>query len=110
MLMLGFFSGARFNMSLQITHTFLWTPYFSWKISHHRHHCSHASMERDEVYVPKTRTDLGLPPKTSPEIDYSDYFGDTPIYTLYTLVRQQLLAFPAYLCKRSSIAYKIVLF
>ncbi|KAJ7911815.1 fatty acid desaturase-domain-containing protein [Mycena leptocephala] len=45
-----------------ITHSFLWTPYFSWKISHHRHHISHASMERDEVYVPNTRSDLGIPP------------------------------------------------
>ncbi len=24
---------------------------------------NHASMERDEVYVPKTRTDLGIPSK-----------------------------------------------
>ncbi|PSR70427.1 hypothetical protein PHLCEN_2v13678 [Hermanssonia centrifuga] len=80
-----------------ISHSFLWTPYFSWKISHHRHHKSHASMERDEVYVPKTRSDLGLPRKDSQDIDWEDYFGDTPIYTLLVLVRQQLLAFPAYL-------------
>ncbi|KDQ54171.1 hypothetical protein JAAARDRAFT_161125 [Jaapia argillacea MUCL 33604] len=79
-----------------ITHSFLWTPYFSWKISHHRHHISHASIERDEVYVPKTRSDLGIP-KAHAEIDYEDYFGDTPIYTLYMLIRQQVLAFPAYL-------------
>ncbi|THU84748.1 linoleoyl phosphatidylcholine delta-12 acetylenase [Dendrothele bispora CBS 962.96] len=86
-----------------ITHTFLWTPYFSWKISHHRHHSNHASMERDEVYVPKTREDLGIPDEPSHHdhahgtIDYEEYFGDTPIYTLFMLVRQQLLAFPAYL-------------
>ncbi|CDO78053.1 hypothetical protein BN946_scf184616.g2 [Trametes cinnabarina] len=80
-----------------VTHTVLWTPYFSWKISHHRHHCTHASMERDEVYVPKTRSDLGIPPESEGKIDYDEYFGDTPIYTLFTLIRQQLLAFPAYL-------------
>ncbi|KAK7693162.1 hypothetical protein QCA50_002728 [Cerrena zonata] len=80
-----------------ITHTLLWTPYFSWKISHHRHHMSHASMERDEVYVPKTRSDLGIPNLPNNEIDWDEYFGDTPIYTLYMLCRQQLLAFPAYL-------------
>ncbi|OSC96493.1 linoleoyl phosphatidylcholine delta-12 acetylenase [Trametes coccinea BRFM310] len=80
-----------------ITHTLLWTPYFSWKISHHRHHCNHASMERDEVYVPKTRSDLGIPEEGEGKIDYDEYFGDTPIYTLFMLVRQQLLAFPAYL-------------
>ena len=56
-------------------------------------------MERDEVYVPKTRHDLGLPdPKDGP-IDYEELFGDTPIYTLYMLIRQQVLGFPAYLRK-----------
>lgn len=56
-------------------------------------------MERDEVYVPWTRSELGIPhPKeVDHEIDYEDYFGDTPLYTLYMLIRQQLLAFPAYL-------------
>ncbi|KAI3607453.1 delta-12 fatty acid desaturase [Moniliophthora roreri] len=78
-----------------ITHTALWTPYLSWKISHHRHHCNHASMERDEVYVPKTRKDLGIP--VDGPIDWDEIFGDTPLYTLIMLVRQQLLAFPAYL-------------
>lgn len=56
-------------------------------------------MERDEVYVPKTRSDLGLPHTANHEIDWDDYFGDTPIYTMYMLLRQQFLAFPAYLCK-----------
>jgi len=80
-----------------ITHSFLWTPYFSWKISHHRHHSNHASMERDEVYVPKTREDLGIPNKPNDQINWEEIFGDTPIYTLYMLIRQQVLAFPAYL-------------
>ncbi|OBZ66909.1 Delta(12) fatty acid desaturase [Grifola frondosa] len=96
----GAFSANRYLCDVVgfITHTLLWTPYFSWKISHHRHHCNHASMERDEVYVPKTRSDLGIPPESEGStIDYDEYFGDTPIYTLFMLVRQQLLAFPAYL-------------
>ncbi|KII91495.1 hypothetical protein PLICRDRAFT_89777 [Plicaturopsis crispa FD-325 SS-3] len=80
-----------------VTHTFLWTPYFSWRISHHRHHSNHASMERDEVYVPKTRTDLGLPKHVESEDKYEELLGDTPLYTLFMLVRQQVLAFPAYL-------------
>ncbi|KAJ7478542.1 hypothetical protein FB451DRAFT_1453193 [Mycena latifolia] len=84
-----------------ITHSLLWTPYFSWKISHHRHHISHASMERDEVYVPKTRSDLVIPPP-GVRIDYGEIFGDTPLFTLFMLVRQQLLAFPAYLLFNSS--------
>lgn len=75
----------------------MWTPYFSWRISHHRHHSNHASMEKDEVYIPKTRSDLGIPEGDNDEIDWEHYLGDTPIYTLFMLVRQQVLAFPAYL-------------
>ncbi|KAG8980861.1 hypothetical protein FRB94_002702 [Tulasnella sp. JGI-2019a] len=75
-----------------VTHTFFWTPYFSWRISHHRHHSNHASMEKDEVYVPKSRSDLGLPQeKHSVKIDYDELLGDTPIYTLLVLLRQQML-------------------
>jgi hypothetical protein len=56
-------------------------------------------MERDEVYVPKTRIDLNIPEEESGKtIKYSDFFDDTPLYTLIMLVGQQLLAFPAYLC------------
>ncbi|KAG5635212.1 hypothetical protein H0H81_012028 [Sphagnurus paluster] len=55
-------------------------------------------MERDEVYVPKTRKDLGIPDEAPGlSTDYEEIFGDTPIYTLFTLIRQQVLAFPAYL-------------
>ena len=53
-------------------------------------------MERDEVYVPKTRSDLGIPADHGQHINY-EYFGDTPVYTLIMLLFQQLLAFPAYL-------------
>ncbi|KAJ7247429.1 fatty acid desaturase-domain-containing protein [Mycena haematopus] len=84
-----------------ITHSFLWTPYFSWKISHHRHHISHASMDRDECYVPLKRSDLGIPPPGT-DFNYEDIFGDSPIFTLFMLLRQQLFAFPAYLLFNSS--------
>ncbi|KAK7050206.1 tRNA-dihydrouridine(47) synthase [NAD(P)(+)] [Favolaschia claudopus] len=80
-----------------ILHSALFTPFFSWKFSHHRHHSSHASMERDEVYVPKTRSDLGIPQQVHDESIYDEILGDTPIYTLFMLIRQQLLGFPAYL-------------
>jgi len=81
-----------------ITHSFLFTPYFSWKVSHHRHHSNHASMERDEVYVPKTRSDLGLREEGDLRgLNYDEILGDTPVYTLFLLIVQQLMAFPAYL-------------
>ncbi|KAI0311933.1 fatty acid desaturase-domain-containing protein [Amylostereum chailletii] len=97
----GAFSSSRWvcNVVGFSVHTALWTPYFSWRISHHRHHQNHASMERDEVYVPKTRSDLGLPKEAHDDkvVDYDEILGDTPLYTIFMLVRQQLLAFPAYL-------------
>ncbi|KAL3696874.1 hypothetical protein R1sor_010950 [Riccia sorocarpa] len=33
-------------------------PYFSWKYSHRRHHSNTASLERDEVFVPKPKDAL----------------------------------------------------
>jgi omega-6 fatty acid desaturase (delta-12 desaturase) len=54
-------------------------------------------MEKDEVYLPQTNTEIGLPEKIDPGKDYGDVLGDTPIYTLYMLIQRQVLAFPAYL-------------
>ncbi|KAJ6576541.1 fatty acid desaturase-domain-containing protein [Mycena vulgaris] len=82
-------------------HSLLFTPYFSWKISHHRHHMYHASMTRDETYVPKTRSDLGIPEEDG-HLDYDELFGDTPLYTLFLLIRQQVLGFPTYLLFNAS--------
>ncbi len=60
-------------------------------------------MENDEVYIPRTRGDLNIPDEHPNEtINYEEIFSDTPIYTLFMLLRQQLFAFPAYLCKHSS--------
>ncbi|KAI5827209.1 hypothetical protein K523DRAFT_354515 [Schizophyllum commune Tattone D] len=43
-------------------------------------------MERDEVYVPKTRADLGLPPADEARpVEYDEIMGDTPLYTLFML-------------------------
>jgi len=34
-------------------HSLLLVPYFSWQISHRKHHSNTASLEHDEVFVPK---------------------------------------------------------
>lgn len=41
-----------------VLHSALLSPYFSWKISHRRHHSNTASLERDEVFVPKLKPSL----------------------------------------------------
>ncbi|XP_049398315.1 delta(12)-fatty-acid desaturase FAD2-like [Solanum stenotomum] len=41
-----------------ILHSVLLTPYFSWKYSHRRHHSNTSSIEHDEVYVPRLKSEL----------------------------------------------------
>jgi omega-6 fatty acid desaturase (delta-12 desaturase) len=44
-----------------IIHSFLLVPYFSWKISHRRHHSNTGNIERDEVFVPDVDYDQHAP-------------------------------------------------
>eukprot|EP00249_Psilotum_nudum_P036208 c6570_g1_i1 orf=562-1674(-) len=39
-----------------ILHSWLLVPYFSFKYSHKKHHSNTANIERDEVFLPKTRS------------------------------------------------------
>jgi omega-6 fatty acid desaturase (delta-12 desaturase) len=79
-----------------ICHSALLVPYFSWKISHGKHHKATGNIERDMVFVPKTReqyaTRIG---KMIHELD--ELTEETPIATLIHSVAQQLLGWPMYL-------------
>eukprot|EP01121_Diplochlamys_sp_Union-15-3_P010877 TRINITY_DN3101_c0_g1_i1.p1 TRINITY_DN3101_c0_g1~~TRINITY_DN3101_c0_g1_i1.p1 ORF type:complete len:390 (-),score=39.23 TRINITY_DN3101_c0_g1_i1:60-1229(-) len=68
-----------------ILHSLLLVPYYSWKISHRKHHMNTGSMENDEVFVPSTRSSLSAETVDSPLRDF--------IYTVLML----LLGWPAYL-------------
>ncbi|PWA60160.1 FAD2-9 protein [Artemisia annua] len=70
-----------------ILHSFLLTPYFSWKISHRRHHANTGSLEHDEVYVPKTRFKLAS----------SAFYLDNPIGRTLTLIVKLTLGWYIYL-------------
>ncbi|KAG6829242.1 hypothetical protein H0H87_012189 [Tephrocybe sp. NHM501043] len=79
-------------------HTFLLVPYFAWRSTHHAHHKATMSLERDENYVPRTRSDFNLPAETSARIiDYHEVFEETPLYTLIRMVVMQTLGLQAYL-------------
>lgn len=52
-----------------VCHSALLVPYFSWKYSHRRHHSNTASLERDEVFVPKPKSKLSW---------YSKYLNNPP--------------------------------
>ncbi|KAI0523931.1 fatty acid desaturase-domain-containing protein [Xylaria bambusicola] len=79
-----------------ILHSSLLVPYFSWKISHGKHHKATGNMERDMVFVPKTREEkasrLG---KLAHEL--SELGEETPIVTFIMLLGQQLIGWPNYL-------------
>ena len=37
-------------------------PYHSWRVTHAKHHASTGHMTQDQVFVPSTRSEVGLPP------------------------------------------------
>ena len=43
-------------------HVSLGVPYHSWRITHAKHHAMTGHMTQDQVFVPRTRSQRGLPP------------------------------------------------
>jgi omega-6 fatty acid desaturase / acyl-lipid omega-6 desaturase (Delta-12 desaturase) len=79
-----------------ICHSALLVPYFSWKISHGKHHKATGHMERDMVFVPKTRKVFAS------RYGYllhemAELTEETPIATAFHLLYQQLGGWPVYL-------------
>jgi omega-6 fatty acid desaturase (delta-12 desaturase) len=75
-----------------ILHSALGVPYHSWRITHARHHASTAHMTNDQVFVPKSRSQRGLPPLDPAKEDLAgsrvdekvqeelwDALGDSPL-------------------------------
>jgi omega-6 fatty acid desaturase (delta-12 desaturase) len=77
-------------------HSSLLVPYFSWKISHGKHHKATGHMERDMVFLPKSRTEYStMIGHLSHEL--TELMEETPLYTLITLLGNQLVGWPMYL-------------
>jgi len=70
-----------------ILHSGLLVPYFSWKYSHRRHHSNTGSLERDEVFVPKHKSEMKW---------YAKYLNNPP-GRVFVLVVQLTLGWPLYL-------------
>ncbi|KAK3816128.1 MAG: delta-12 desaturase [Benniella sp.] len=92
-----------------ILHSFLLVPYHSWRISHSKHHKATGHMTKDQVFVPKTRSQVGLPPKEpkaadqeEEEVETAHLDEEAPIVTLFWLVVQFLFGWPAYLIVNAS--------
>lgn len=79
-----------------ICHSALLVPYFSWKISHGKHHKATGNVERDMVFVPKTREQYAT--KVGKLVhELTELMEETPIATAGDLLGQQLAGWPLYL-------------
>jgi omega-6 fatty acid desaturase (delta-12 desaturase) len=78
-------------------HIFVLAPYHAWKASHNLHHKATGQMERDENYLPKSRSQYGLPAKgVAKTTDYLEMFEDAPLYTLGRMLFMQLAGLQLY--------------
>ncbi|PYH82640.1 oleate delta-12 desaturase [Aspergillus uvarum CBS 121591] len=77
-------------------HSFLMVPYFSWKITHARHHRYTGHMEKDTVFVPWT--DSQLAKKKNVRIEQLKHLTEeTPIVSFIQLIGHQLMGWQLYL-------------
>lgn len=79
-----------------ICHSALLVPYFSWKISHGKHHKATGHLERDMVFVPKTREQYASKMGYYAN-ELSELMEETPILTAATMIGQQLIGWPMYI-------------
>lgn len=93
----------------------LGVPYHSWRITHAKHHASTAHLAQDQVFVPKTRSQLGLPPlnpskedlygsSVSEEVqkELFEAIGDSPIGAAWGAFTYLIVGWPAYLLTNAS--------
>lgn len=78
------------------THSILLVPYFSWKITHARHHRYAGHMGRDTAFVPFTENEYAKKRGMSIQ-DVRNIAEDTPLVTLVNLALHQMLGWPMYL-------------
>lgn len=84
-----------------ILHSALLVPYFSWKISHGKHHKSTGHLERDMVHVPKTREIYSA--RVGRLIhELSELTEETPLATALYIIGRQTLGWPLYLIQNQT--------
>ena len=95
-----------------VLHSALLVPYFSWQISHGKHHKATGHIQKDMVFVPKTLSTVIQRRGAKPE-DFNvdnmdemseeqenklyDLIEDAPIVSLYVLILQQVAGWLGYL-------------
>ena len=77
-----------------VLHSYLYVPFFSWKFSHRKHHKYTGNLQKDMVFVPKTKEKF-LSNRGVAKL--KELTEETPIVTLYGLILQQIFGFQMYL-------------
>jgi omega-6 fatty acid desaturase / acyl-lipid omega-6 desaturase (Delta-12 desaturase) len=92
-----------------VLHSFLLVPYFSWQITHGKHHKGTGHLGKDMVYLPHTLSSkiasrngdpaefLGEEITEEKESKLYDLLEDAPLFSLFKLVQQQLIGWQGYL-------------
>ncbi|EIW55617.1 uncharacterized protein TRAVEDRAFT_38834 [Trametes versicolor FP-101664 SS1] len=93
-----------------VLHSAVGVPFFTWRYSHAKHHAGTSHMTREQAYVPRTRSELGLPPfnpakedrigsRVSSEVQRElwDAIGDSPIGAMFTSFAYLTIGWPAYI-------------
>ncbi|KAF4127000.1 omega-6 fatty acid desaturase / acyl-lipid omega-6 desaturase (Delta-12 desaturase) [Geosmithia morbida] len=79
-----------------LLHSALFVPYFSWKYSHSAHHKATGHMEREMVFLPRTREQYAS--RVGKLVhELGELTEETPVFTLTMLLLQQLVGWPNYL-------------
>ncbi|KAJ2483413.1 hypothetical protein IWW56_000416 [Coemansia sp. RSA 2131] len=101
----GAFSPSRSvnNITGWILHSALLVPYYAWRHTHSQHHKNTANINRDEVFVPRTKSFRGLNDKPStPSWRLDTVFEESPMYHVAKVVAQSLFGWPLYLYRNAS--------
>ncbi|KAJ1967948.1 hypothetical protein IWQ62_001545 [Dispira parvispora] len=85
-----------------VLHSALLVPFYSWRYSHSSHHKATNHMARDEVFVPKTRKQVGVSPDAPAVPSILTTIDDTPLYTLYRAIGMTVAGWPLYLYQNAS--------
>ncbi|RKP24202.1 fatty acid desaturase-domain-containing protein [Syncephalis pseudoplumigaleata] len=87
-----------------VLHTLLLVPFHSWRITHATHHAHTSHMTKDQVFVPKTRKQIGLKPLADPATadDAGHQHDDSPLkesplYSCLSVLVMLTLGWPLYL-------------
>lgn len=75
-----------------VLHSALLVPYHSWRISHSTHHKATSHMSRDQVYVPKVRSQVDVGKN-----DVHNAIADSPIIAITQILIMLFLGWPFYI-------------